>query len=507
MTPREVQVWFQNRRAKEKKLRVQALAALNQENEQLQSSTPENETSSRPISPSVVDISRSLTQSPSVHVASLNAPHLMAELASAPALAWEDSASRSSDDVNSPSTVRNMQNNDREKSLELISVVQPPPAVPVIPALPRVVSVPAIPSISTARVSQSSSAPATSIGLSPFMGFPITTDPLAHRGSLPHIRPTPYTVEQTHQRSASSPVFTSSSGVSENPSTPGTVPSFSQSQLRYNPTATYSKYVFPSRVSQAPVSGPLPTPDYSFGAPKYTEVESGDEDGTAQYTRYHSPRFGSITSVTSITGSDTTSKSAASLLTTDATHSTVEDDTSSFVLNPDPKRPSSSNAIPSTSTSLSPWSGTFSSASPMSVASYGHTVSQPAQESGLYVDYGASYETDPPVGASQQTYAPAPTKVDMAFQNATYGYGDSIAVAQPTASDALVQYAGSEMVTPFQGYANYDTSSAISQQPSIAQYPTQGLSYDTNALPMQQSYGYTYNTDLYNNQYGELFDA
>ena len=323
MTPREVQVWFQNRRAKEKKLRAQALAALNQENDRAHTSTPENEASSRAISPAVFaptdsDISRTVTQSPP------NYPPAMAD---------------SSDDVNSPSTVRNMQNNDRRESPELISV-QPTPTVPVIPALPRVVSVPVIPSISTAGVSQSSSAPATSISSTPFMGFPIPSGSLAHRASLPHIRQAAYMVEQTHQRSASSPVFTSPSSVSENPSPSGTVPSFSQTQPRYNnPTAASSKalsYVFPSRAPQAPVSGPLPTPNYSFGAPVYAKVENGEED--VQYTQYQSPRFGSIASVASVAGSDTTSKSAASLLTTDATHTTVEGDASSFAFNPEQRR-------------------------------------------------------------------------------------------------------------------------------------------------------------------------
>jgi hypothetical protein len=490
MTPREVQVWFQNRRAKEKKLRAQALAALNQENEQAHASTPENEPSSRAISPFVIaptdsDHARPRTHSPS------NYPEPRQLTSSPPAV-----PASSPEDVNSPSTVRNMQNNDRRKS----------PAVPVIPTLPRVVSVPAIPSISTAGVSQSSSAPATSIGPTPFMGFPISAGSLAHRASLPHIRQAPYMVEQTHQRSASSPVFTPPSSVSENPSPPGTVPSFSQTQLRYNPTAAYSRapsYIFPSRVSQAPVSGPLPTPDYSFGAPVYAEVENGEEDATVPYTQYQSPRFGSIASVA---GSDTTSKSAA-------THATLEGNISSFAFNPEQKRPSSSGAVPCASTSVSPWSGTFSSASPMSAASYGHTVSQPAQESGLYVDFSTSYENEPPVVASRQTYAPAPTKAEMAFQNAMYCYSDDVVVARSTADDALVQYAGSEVVTPFQSYAHtrvYDASSVIPQLPSIAQYATQAVSYDTNALTMPQSYEYAYNTDLYNNQYGtalELYDA
>ena len=330
MTPREVQVWFQNRRAKEKKLRAQALAALNQENEneheQLQPSTPENDASSRAISPSAhtdTDISRALTQSP---FNGAQAPQLVAEVACARTM-MADSTSRSSDDLN------------------LISV-QPAPTVPVIPTLPRVVSVPAIPLISTAGASQSSSAPATSIGTTtPFMGFPVTTGSLAHRGSLPHLRPAPYMVEQTHQRSASSPVFTLTppSSVSENPSPSGTVPSFSQTQPRYNPTAVYSKapsYVFPSRISQAPVSGPLPNPNYSFGAPAHTEVENGEEDGTVQYKQYRSPRFGSIASVASVAGSDTTSKSATPLLTTDATHPIFEDDPSAFTFNAEQKRPS-----------------------------------------------------------------------------------------------------------------------------------------------------------------------
>jgi len=149
----------------------------------------------------------------------------------------------------------------------------------------------------------------------------------------------------------------------------------------------------------------------------------------------------------------------------------------------------------------------------MSATSYGHTVSQSAQESSLYAEYGTSYENDPPVVASRQIYAPAPTKTDMAFQNAMYGYGDNVVVAQSTADDALVQYAGSEMVAPFQSYAHtqvYDASSVIPQLPSIAQYATQAVSYDTNALAMPQSYEYAYNTDLYNNQYGavlELYDA
>lgn len=336
MTPREVQVWFQNRRAKEKKLRAQALAALNQDNEHehLQSSTPENEPSSCAISPSAptdTDISRALTQSPPNDA---EVSQFMAETASTRAMiAYSASRSSSSDDLNSLSTV------------ELISV-QPAPTVPVIPTLPRVVSVPAIPLISTAGVSQSSSAPATSIGTTPLMRFPVnTTGPLAHRGSLPHIRPAPYTVEQTHQRSASSPVFTLTppSSVSENPSPSGTVPSFSQTQPRYNPTATYSKapsYVFPSRISQAPISGPLPNPNYSFGAPVPAEVENGEEDGTVQYMQYQGPRFGSIASVASVAGSDTTSKSAASLLTTDATHPIFEDDTSAFTFNAEQKRPS-----------------------------------------------------------------------------------------------------------------------------------------------------------------------
>ena len=328
MTPREVQVWFQNRRAKEKKLRAQALAALNQENEheheQLQPSTPENEASSRAISPSAhtdTDISRALTQSPPN---AAQAPQLVAERACARTM-MADSSSRSSDDFN------------------LISV-QPAPTVPVIPTLPRVVSVPAIPLISTAGASQSSSAPATSIGTTPFMGFPVTGT-LAHRGSLPHLRPAPYTVEQTHQRSASSPIFTLAppSSVSENPSPSGTVPSFSQTQPRYNPTTVYSKapsYVFPSRISQAPVSGPLPNPNYSFGAPVRAEVENGEEDGTVQYKQYQSPRFGSIASVASVAGSDTTSKSATPLLTTDATHPIFEDDPSAFTFNAEQRRPS-----------------------------------------------------------------------------------------------------------------------------------------------------------------------
>lgn len=139
-------------------------------------------------------------------------------------------------------------------------------------------------------------------------------------------------------------------------------------------------------------------------------------------------------------------------------------------------------------------------------------MSQPVQESGLYVDYSSSYENDPPVVASRQTYAPAPTKADMAFQNAMYGHNDNVVVAQSTADDAFVQY-GSEVVAPFRGYAHaqvYNTSSVIPQLSSIAQYATQATSYDTNALAMPQSYEYAYNTELYNNQYGsvlELYDA
>jgi hypothetical protein len=148
----------------------------------------------------------------------------------------------------------------------------------------------------------------------------------------------------------------------------------------------------------------------------------------------------------------------------------------------------------------------------MSAVSYGHAVSQPTQESSLYVDYGVSYENEPPVVASRQTYAPAPTKADMALQNPIYGYDNNV-VARPNVDDSLVQYTGSEMVAPFQGYAHtqiYDASSAIPQQPSIGQYATQGFSYDANALTMQQTYGYAYNTALYNNQYGtplELYGA
>lgn len=140
-------------------------------------------------------------------------------------------------------------------------------------------------------------------------------------------------------------------------------------------------------------------------------------------------------------------------------------------------------------------------------------MSQPVQESGLYVDYSSSYENDPPVVASRQTYAPAPTKADMAFQNVMYGHNDNVVVARSTADDAFVQYSGAEVVTPFQSYAHtqvYDTSSVIPQLSSIAQYATQATSYDTNALAMPQSYEYTYNTELYNNQYGsvlELYDA
>ena len=151
----------------------------------------------------------------------------------------------------------------------------------------------------------------------------------------------------------------------------------------------------------------------------------------------------------------------------------------------------------------------------MSGSFYSLAPSQPAQESGLYVDYSASFENDPLVVASRQTYAPTPTKADMAFQNAIYGYGDNVVVAQSTADDTLVQYGGSEVVTPFQSYAStptYDASTAMPQLPAIAQYTTQGLNYDTDALtmPMQQSYGYAYNTDMYNSQYGaplELYDA
>ena len=340
MTPREVQVWFQNRRAKEKKLRAQAIAALSQESDHPHPSTPENDPSSRAISPSIpatthLDVSRTLTQSPP-----------MSEPASASVMA--DSASRSPADTNSPSTIRTIQNNDRGKSLELISV-HPTPTVPLIPTLPRVVSVPAIPFISTAAAPQSSSAPPTSITNTPFTRFlPLTATAtaapgsLTHRASLPHIRPAPFTAEQTHQRSASSPVFTTPSSDPENPSPPATVPSFSQTQPRYNPTAPYStapSYVFPSRLSQPPVSGPLPTPDFSFGAPLYAEVDSGEEDGTVQYAQYQSPRFGSVASVAS---SDSTSKSAGSLLTTDATatHPTFGDNNSSFAFASEQKRPS-----------------------------------------------------------------------------------------------------------------------------------------------------------------------
>ena len=88
------------------------------------------------------------------------------------------------------------------------------------------------------------------------------------------------------------------------------------------------------------MSGPLPTPNYSFGAPVHAEVENGEEDGTVQFMRYHSPRFGSIASIASVAGSDTTSKSAASLLTTDAAHPMFEDDTSAFSFNAEQKRPS-----------------------------------------------------------------------------------------------------------------------------------------------------------------------
>jgi hypothetical protein len=108
----------------------------------------------------------------------------------------------------------------------------------------------------------------------------------------------------------------------------------------------------------------------------------------------------------------------------------------------------------------------------MSAASYSQTVSQPAQESGLYVDYGASYENDPPVVASRQTYAPTPTKADMAFQNAMYGYGDNVVVAQSTADDALVQYAGSEMVAPFQSYAQPRPTMLPPPSPSSLRSPS-----------------------------------
>lgn len=151
----------------------------------------------------------------------------------------------------------------------------------------------------------------------------------------------------------------------------------------------------------------------------------------------------------------------------------------------------------------------------MSGSIYSFAASQSAQESGMYVDYSASFENDQRVLASRQIYAPTPTKADMAFQNAIYGYGDNVVVAQSTADDTLAQYAGSEVVAPFQSYAStptYDAPTAIPQLPTISQYTTQGLNYDTDALtmPMQPSYGYAYNTDLYNSQYGAplgLYDA
>jgi hypothetical protein len=291
MTPRNVQVWFQNRRAKDKTLAKRALKGVDESDaKDLDAPATEQPTNS------MIQDSFGAMISP---IESLNgSSYTQSEILSPHA------------SVSNSSTVSPVEGAFRHHSTSTVAF---------------------------------SSTQSLSAGFSDGMSYGADGRPnraaeypkdiYGPRGSLPHIQAVPYSQDLQHQRSNSSPAFLSNVDTSSNLSltTYASINGVLYPQQRFtSPLSQQAHHMYhtslPPRVPGLP-SGPLPTADYAFGMPVHAE---GDKDFDATNIGHYS-QFGSMS------GSDTPSSlshygSVASFTESDSasfgTHGYEEDVTS-----------------------------------------------------------------------------------------------------------------------------------------------------------------------------------
>jgi hypothetical protein len=277
MTPRNVQVWFQNRRAKDKTLAKRALKTVDE------GKTLESTRSMSPVDHESETVGSSIENytSPVPHQHAFVYPSSDSYSPPAAPSSEQDFRARynSSVDTHSGST----------SPIETVFPTQYDVATPVY-AINGVVS-PASSSFSQSDIQapayRASQYPAT-----------YTRDMFAPRASLPHIHATAFPPDSQHQRSASSPNFPSNVDTSSNLS----LTTYASINGMLYPQQQQQQRFINAQPLYAGVqrTGPLPAADFTFGMP--ARSMSGDAEAEIEVSGYAPySQFGSVS------GSDTPS--------------------------------------------------------------------------------------------------------------------------------------------------------------------------------------------------------
>ncbi|KAG8825537.1 hypothetical protein FRC19_011192 [Serendipita sp. 401] len=253
MTPRNVQVWFQNRRAKDKTLAKRALKQTDDKSKDADTETSEAD--------ATLDALNNLT-SPI------------------------DSVTATSSAAVSPRLMHSGSSSPVEAVFrQQLDIAQPQPLSHVISPL-------------TSPLRQEVFQSPTSYTDAP-SGY--SRDIYAPRGSLPHVQVSPYSQDLQHQRSNSSPAFLTNNNVD----TTSTIPLNNYANIagalyrqRLGSHQLYNQSL-PSSVACVP-SGPLPSSDFVFGAPHSSGGNESDKD--KEFVSY-----GHYSQFSSMSGSDTPS--------------------------------------------------------------------------------------------------------------------------------------------------------------------------------------------------------
>ncbi|KAG8834702.1 hypothetical protein FRC17_007608, partial [Serendipita sp. 399] len=261
MTPRNVQVWFQNRRAKDKTLAKRALKQI-------------EDSKGR-------DVDSESAASELGAIADLVSPVDSVTATSSAAVSPRHTPSGSTSPV------------------EAVFRQHPDPSALAEIAHPQPLSAMISPLTSPLRHEVMTFQPPTSFTEATNAPSAYARDIYAPRGSLPHVQVSPYSQDFQHQRSNSSPAFLTNVDTTSN--------------IPLNNYANIAGALYPQRLGSQPLynsslpssvacvpSGPLPSPDFVFGAARPSM--GGEMDKDKEFVSY-----GHYSQFSSLSGSDTPS--------------------------------------------------------------------------------------------------------------------------------------------------------------------------------------------------------